>query len=78
MTKNKDDKKIIIKLIMHHVILVLMVIIMVFAVAYAYYAMQGQEAGVKPAKTNSKGAAHPLPEFIIDKIKPNELGDLKP
>ena len=75
--KSQYDKKIIIKLIVHHVLLMLMVIIIVFAVAYAYYAMQESEVKM-PKSEQSKGAAHPLPEFIVDKIKPDDLRDLKP
>ena len=77
MTANKYDKKIIIKFIIHHIIMMIMVIIMVFALAYVYYSFQKKDVEM-PISKESSGKAHPLPEFIVDKIKPDELGDLKP
>ncbi len=79
MTANKYDKKIIIKFIIHHIIMMIMVIIMVFAVAYAYYIFKKQNVEMPmPKSEKTNGKSHPLPDFIVDKIKPDELGDLKP
>ncbi len=79
---DEDDKKVIIKFVIHHFLMMFMAVIIVFAVAYAYYSVQGKgaETTKMPVQTQaqSKGKAHPLPDFIIDKITPNDLGELKP
>ncbi len=76
----EDDKKIIIKFIIHHSLMTIFAIIIIAAIGYAYYAINIKKNDVikMPVSKQSKGAAHPLPDFIIDKIKPDELEQLKP
>ena len=76
----EDDKRIVIKFILHHSLMMIFAIIMIFAIGYAYYAIQerGRDNVKMPERSSSKGMAHPLPDFIVDKIKPDELEQLKP
>ncbi len=82
MNNNQDeDLKAIIRSVLHHVIVMVMVLIMVSAIGFAYMSMKNTKANIieKPqSSTNNNGKAHPLPEFIVDKIKPDELEQLKP
>ncbi len=79
-SKCDEDLKIIIKYVVHHIILTLLVLIMIGAIGYFYITMKNVNKNdlEPPVSTNSKGMAHPLPDFIIDKIKPDELEQLKP
>ncbi|PCJ00213.1 MAG: hypothetical protein COB14_04465 [Alphaproteobacteria bacterium] len=66
----------------HYVVMIFTIALMVFGLLFAYKAM------IKPAtdvaamaereNKDKKGAAKQLPDFIVDKMKPDELGQLKP
>ena len=66
---------------LHHAVLVIAAGLVIFGMWYGYQAMY--PAAVKPAvdaasNVEEKGTAKPLPDFIVDKFKPNELEQLKP
>ena len=70
----------------HYLVMLLTIALMVFGLLFSYYSIVkrdvNHDAELAAMKENEskdkKGAAKQLPDFIVDKIKPNELGQLKP
>ncbi len=75
-----EDLKAIIRVVAHHLFMMFMAVIIVFAIGYAYMIIKNINAKdiVPMQSSSSKGMAHPFPDFIIDKVKLDELGQLKP
>ena len=74
-----SEKKIKHEAILHYILLVFMIMVILCAVTYAYIALQSLDNNIKmPVSEVSKGKSHPLPDFIVDKIKSDELEQLKP
>ncbi|PCJ96354.1 MAG: hypothetical protein COA45_11150 [Zetaproteobacteria bacterium] len=68
----------------HRIVMIFTAALIVFGACFAFEAIFKMNKG-KNADTilalnneNEKGAARPLPDFIVDTLKPNELGQLKP
>ncbi|MGH1378400.1 MAG: hypothetical protein ACRBB3_06225 [Alphaproteobacteria bacterium] len=68
----------------HYSVLMFTLALIVFGAFFAYNAIVNTNEKTLVDKTeineneNQKGAAKQLPDFIVDKIKPDELGQLKP
>tara|TARA_R110002072_G_scaffold272737_1_gene432928 strand:+ start:125 stop:364 length:240 start_codon:yes stop_codon:yes gene_type:complete len=63
----------------HYVFIVFMVVLTVFCAWFVYVSVQKPVTPEAPIYENeNKAAAKPLPDFIVDKVKPDELETLKP
>lgn len=70
----------------HYVVMIFTIALMVFGFLFSYDAIFRPDAGVNAdiaamAERENKdktGVAKRLPDFIVDKMKPDELGQLKP
>lgn len=63
----------------HYVFIGFMVVLTVFCAWFVYVSVQKPAATEPPVYENeNKAAAKPLPDFIVDKVKPDELEQLKP
>ncbi len=65
---------------LHYVILMFAGALILFGLWFGYQAIQPQSVEMAAAKEEKefKGMAKPLPDFIVDKVKPDELEQLKP
>lgn len=70
----------------HYVVMIFTIGLMVFGLLFAYEAIVRPDTSVNTdvaamAESENKdkqGVAKQLPDFIVDKMKPDELGQLKP
>ncbi|PCI56726.1 MAG: hypothetical protein COB36_00150 [Alphaproteobacteria bacterium] len=70
----------------HYVVMIFTIGLIVFGIIFAYNTIITPDAGVntdvaamaKSDNKDKKGVAKQLPDFIVDKMKPDELGQLKP
>lgn len=72
--------------IIHYSVLIFTIVLIVFCFFFAYSVIVNTKEETikynteitKNEDENKKGAAKQLPDFIVDKMKPDELGQLKP
>ncbi len=70
----------------HYVVMIFTIGLIVFGIIFAYDTIIRPDTGVntdvvamaESENKDKKGVAKQLPDFIVDKMKPDELGQLKP
>ena len=70
----------------HYVVMIFTIALMVFGLLFAYEAIVRPDANLntdvaamaESENEDKTGVAKQLPDFIVDKMKPDELGQLKP
>ena len=79
MKEGQDGKPSLLERGMHYALLFVMTGLIVFAALFVYINVtQKAEQKMPEIEENEKAAAKPLPDYMIETLKPDELEILKP
>ena len=78
---NKKNAEFLTERLFHRILMVLMTFLILFSMSFAFISVKRSDISTDPIPPNDvadKGIQKPLPEYIVEKIKPDELELLKP